>query len=156
AVQAANIGMLAVLAALALTETLEGWHIFIIAFLQAAVGSFENPAKQSMFPMLVPREAMANAVALNSAIHPAPRIGAPVVGGLILAFMLGASGSARIAAGVVLLIGMVGISFYTLMLIKVKLPPVPRSRGGSMVQDMVDGARFIWRNRVFTFLIGLA
>ena len=25
-----------------------------------------------------------------------------------------------------------------------------------MVNDMVDGARFIWRNRVFTFLIGLA
>src|SRR5439155_4657297 len=53
-VQCANIVLIGILAALALSETLEVWHIFAVAFVQSAVGSFENPAKQSMFPVLVP------------------------------------------------------------------------------------------------------
>ncbi len=156
AVQAANIALLAVLAALALSELLEVWHIVAMAFVRSAVGSFENPAKQSMFPHLVTRDAMANAVALNSAIHPATRIGAPVIGGLVLGWVLNATGSPRHAAGIVLLIGIAGLAFYLVTLVKVHLPPIKRSRSGGMVADMTDGARFIWRNKVFAFIIGLA
>ena len=130
AVQGAYIALLATLAALALTETLEVWHIFVIAFIQSAVGSFENPARQSMFPHLVPRDAMPNAVALNAAIHPATRVGAPVVGGLILALVLDATDSARIAAGTVLLITIAGVAVYVLTLTLIRLPPIVRSRGG--------------------------
>ena len=62
-VQVAYIALLSILATLALTELLEVWHIFVIAFIQATVGSFENPARQAMFPHLIPRNAMPNAVA---------------------------------------------------------------------------------------------
>ena len=155
-VQGAYIALLGTLAALALTEMLQVWHIFVIAFIQAAVGSFENPARQSMFPHLISRDAMPNAVALNAAIHPATRIGAPVVGGFILALVLGASDSARIAAGIVYLIAISGIAVYTLMLTRIRLPPINWSRGGGVMDDMAMGVRFIWRNRVFAFLIGLA
>lgn len=155
-VQAGYIALLGALAALALTELLEVWHIFIIAFFRSAVGSFENPARQSMFPHLVPRDAIPNAVALNAAIHPATSIGAPVVGGLIVALVLGATGSARIAAGIVLLLAIAGAAVYALMLAAVHLPPIKRSRGGGMVGDVAEGVRFIWRNRIFAFLIGLA
>ena len=155
-VQVANILLLAAMAVLALNETLQVWHIFVIAFLHSAVGSFENPARQSMFPHLVPREAMANAVALNAAIHPATRIGAPVIGGFLLAMVMDATGSPRIAAGTVLLVTLAGMSVYAFMLLLVRLPPITRARGGGVMKDMADGARFIWRNRVFTFLIGLA
>jgi MFS family permease len=155
-VQASNMALLGIMAVLALTETLQVWHIFIIAFIQSAVGSFENPARQSMFPHLVPREAMPNAVALNAAIHPATRIGAPVVGGFLLALVLGATDSPRIAAGTVLLVTLAGMAVYAVVLTLVRLPPIARARSGGMVQDMADGVRFIWHNRVFTFLIGLA
>jgi MFS family permease len=156
AMQAASIGLLAILAALALTETLQVWHIFAIAFVHSAVGSFENPARQSMFPHLVPRDAMANAVALNSAIHPATRIGAPVLGGFILAAVLAATGSPLIAAGVVILITLAGIAVYVLTLLLVKMPPVTRARRGSVMDNMAEGVRFIWRNPVFSFIIGIA
>ncbi len=155
-VQASYMTLLAIMAGLALTETLQVWHIFVIAFIQSAVGSFENPARQSMFPHLVPREAMPNAVALNAAIHPATRIGAPVVGGFLLAFVLGATDSPRIAAGTVLLVTLAGMSVYAFMLTQVKLPPIVRARSSGVIQDMAAGVRFIMRNRVFTFLIGLA
>ncbi len=156
AVQVAYIALLSTLAALALTELLEVWHIFVIAFIQAAVGSFENPARQSMFPHLISRDALPNAVALNAAIHPATRIGAPVVGGFILALVLGATDSARIAAGIVWLIAISGIAVYALMLTRIRLPPINRSRGGSVLENMAAGVHFIWRNRVFAFLIGLS
>ncbi|MDA1036253.1 MAG: MFS transporter, partial [Chloroflexi bacterium] len=107
-VQIGNMLLLGLFAALALTELLEYWHILAIAFVHSAVGSFENPARQSMFPHLVDRASMPNAVALNSSIHPGTRILAPVVGGFILALVVGITDSPRIAAGSVLLVTVAG------------------------------------------------
>jgi MFS family permease len=155
-VQVGNILLLGAMAALALTETLQIWHILTIAFVQSAVGSFENPARQSMFPHLVDRAAMPNAVALNSSIHPGTRILAPVVGGFLLAAVVGATDSPRIAAGVVLLVTVSGMAIYTAMLMRIKMPRVERARGGSVASNMAAGARFIWDQRIFAFLIGFA
>jgi MFS family permease len=155
-VQIGNIVLLTLLAVLALTEVLSVWHIVAIAFTRSAVGSFENPARQSMFPHLVSREAMPNAVGLNSAIHPGTRIGAPVLGGFILAFIMDLTNSPQIAAGTVLLLTVAGIGIYTLMLLKIHLPPVKRAHAGSMLKGMAEGARFIWEQKIFAFLIGIA
>ena len=92
-VQLAYVVLLGTLAALALTEVLKVWHIFAIAFIHSGFGSFETPARQSMFPHLVDREAMPNAVAMNAAIHPGTRIFAPLIGGLILAGVLAVTDS---------------------------------------------------------------
>ena len=155
-IQGAYVVLLGLLAALALTEVLVIWHILVISFLHSAVSSFENPARQSMFPHLVDRDAMPNAVALNSSIHPATRIFAPGLGGLILAGALAVSGSARVAGGTVMLLAIAGVAVYALMLMRVHMPPVKRSRGGTMLTDMAAGAKFIWRNRIFAHLIGVA
>ena len=155
-VQVANMVLLGLLAALALSELLEIWHIIAVAFVHSAVGSFENPARQSMFPHLVDRAAMPNAVALNSSIHPGTRILAPVVGGSILALVFNSTGSAEIAAGTVLLVTVAGIAVYTATLLRIKMPRVERLKGGSVASNMTAGARFIWENRVFAFLIGLS
>ena len=155
-VQVANIVLLGLLAALALSELLEIWHIIAVAFLHSAVGSFENPARQSMFPLLVDRASMPNAVALNSAIHPGTRILAPVIGGFILALVFNSTGSAEIAAGTVLLVTVAGIAVYMATLLRIKMPRVERARGGSVASNMAAGARFIWENRVFAFLITLS
>jgi sugar phosphate permease len=53
-------------------------------------------------------------------------------------------------------VGIIGVAFYAAMLAKVHMPPVKRVHGGSMLANMADGVRFIWRNRVFAFLIGFA
>ena len=156
AVQFANVVLLSILAALALTEVLEIWHILAFAFVHSAVGSFENPARQSMFPHLVDRASMPNAIGLNSSIHPATRIGAPVVGGFVLALVLDATGSPRIAAGTVLLVTIAGMLVYTFMLMRLHLPPIVRAHTVSMAKSMAEGARFIWKERIFAFLIGLA
>jgi MFS family permease len=155
-VQASYIVLLSALVVLALTEILSVWHIFVISFLHSGFSSFESPARQSMFTHLVDRKDMPNAVAMNSAIHPGTRILAPVLGGLILALVFDATGSARIAGGAVLTVTTAGVAVYALMLLRVHMPAVKRSRGGSVVADMTAGANFIWRNRIFASLITMA
>ncbi|HEY3117217.1 MAG TPA: MFS transporter [Chloroflexota bacterium] len=156
AVQAAQIAVLVGLMILALTELLQVWHIFVAAFLRGIITSFENPARQSMFPHLVRPEAIRNAVALSATIHPGTAIGAPVLGGILLALVLGATDSPRIAAGAVLLVAIAAAATYALILAKVYLPPIKRTRSGGMASDMAEGVRFVWRNRIFSILIGLA
>ena len=154
--QGVYIALLGVLATLALTELLVVWHIFVVSFIHSGVSSFENPARQSMFPHLVDRDAMPNAVAMNSSVHPATRIFAPGLGGLILAGALAVTDSPRVAGGTVLLLAIGGVAVYALMLMRVHLPPVKRSRGGTMLSDIAAGTKFIWRNRIFAHLIGMA
>jgi predicted MFS family arabinose efflux permease len=74
----------------------------------------------------------------------------------VLALVLDITGSARIAAGAVLLITIVGMLVYTFMLTLLRLPPIQRAHGGSMARSMAEGAQFIWKERIFAFLIGLA
>ena len=154
--QGVYIALLGVLATLALTELLVVWHIFVVSFIHSGVSSFENPARQSMFPHLVDRDAMPNAVAMNSSVHPATRIFAPGLGGLILAGALAVTDSPRVAGGTVLLLAIGGVAVYALMLMRVHLPPVKRSRGGTMLSDIAAGTKFIWRNRIVAHLIGMA
>src|SRR3954462_6441039 len=45
---------------------IQPWHIYLFTFLSATVGAFDGPARQAMFPSLVPRSALPIAVALNS------------------------------------------------------------------------------------------
>ena len=155
-VQGAGVVLLGIMAALALTEVLEVWHIFVISFVHSGFSSFENPARQSMFPHLVDRDAMPNAVAMNSSIHPATRILTPVLGGAILAGALAVTDSPRIAGGAVVALAATGVAVYMLMLTRVHMPPVKRSRGGTMLGDMAAGAKFIWHRRIFAHLIGMA
>ena len=91
-VQLLFIAVLAALSALGVLGLLTAWHVIAGGFVLSAIGSFEGPARQAMFPHLVNREAMPSAVALNAMIHPATRVGAPVVGGLVSAFVFDFAG----------------------------------------------------------------
>ena len=156
AVQLLFIAVLGTLSALGVLGLLTAWHVIAGGFVLSAIGSFEGPARQAMFPHLVNREAMPSAVALNAMIHPATRVGAPVVGGLVSAFVFDFAGSASVAGGVVFAITAVAVAVYAAMLLKVHLPPVVRSRGRSVLADMGAALGYIRRERAFVFLIGTA
>ena len=156
AVQALYIAALGTLAALGLLGLLTAWLVIAGAFVLTAIGAFEGPARQAMFPHLAPRESMPSAVALNAMIHPATRAVAPVAGGLVSAFALNSSGSASVAGGVVFGLTALAVAVYAAMLLQVRLPAVARTRGRSMLADMGAALRYIERERVFAFLIGTA
>ena len=156
AVQLLFIAVLGTLSALGVLGLLTAWHVIAGGFVLSAIGSFEGPARMAMFPHLVNREAMPSAVALNAMIHPATRVGAPVVGGLVSAFVLDFADSASVAGGVVFAITALAVAVYAAMLLRVHLPPVVRSRGRSVLADMGAALGYIRRERAFMFLIGTA
>ena len=67
-----------------LTETVELWMVYALAFTLGMVGSFDNPARQSFVIEMVGRDRVVNAVALNSVTINAARILGPALGGLLI------------------------------------------------------------------------
>jgi len=66
---------------------IQPWHIYTFTFLSASVGAFDGPARQAMFPTLVPRSALPNAVALNSLLWKGSALVGPSLGGLAISLM---------------------------------------------------------------------
>ncbi len=103
----------------------------------SGVGLTANiPVGRALVPVLVPREQLMNAIALNSAAFNLTRIVGPAIGGvLIVAF---GPATNFFVQGV----SYVGVAF---MVLPMHIPPrAPRSGPRkSMVQDMLDGARYI-------------
>jgi len=83
-----NSVMLCISSALA-AVTLTGTHrlgtVYALAALSAAVGTFDNPGRNSFFPSLVPREHLPNAISLNSILFQTASVLGPVLAGAIIA-----------------------------------------------------------------------
>lgn len=81
----ANTANNAVLALLALTGSLELWHLMVLSVLNGTARTFQMTATASLVPNLVPRETLLNAVSLNSATQQGSRlIGPGVIAPLLL------------------------------------------------------------------------
>lgn len=71
---------------------IEVWSVVLLAFLSSAASSFDQPARAALLPSLVPREDLANAVALQTlAFNTAATLG-PTLAGVSVA-TLGFSGT---------------------------------------------------------------
>jgi MFS family permease len=75
----------AILAVLTATGAVEIWHIFVLATLLGVVNAVDMPLRQAVAAELVPREALVNAIALNSASFNLARVIGPAVAGITLA-----------------------------------------------------------------------
>jgi MFS family permease len=74
----------ATLGLLVLTDRVELWMVYALAFALGIVGSFDNPARQSFVMEMVGRDRITNAVALNSVMVNAARILGPAVAGVLI------------------------------------------------------------------------
>ncbi len=153
--QLLRMSLMWVLAGLSFAQVVEVWHVLLIVFLSSAVGAFENPARQALFPHLIQRHALTSAVALNASIHPGTRIVGPTAAGFLLALIVDATSSPMVAAGAIFSITAIGFGVYALFLQVVYVPPVRRSTGGNFMKEIGEGLRFIWQRPTFSFLIGM-
>jgi MFS family permease len=143
-VTAASVGLLAFLVA---ADVVEVWHVVAVAFVGGCTQAFNNPARQAIFPALVERKDLMNAVALNSMVWQSMRIVAPAAGGLALATVGVAATYTLVCAGFLLL----GVA-----VIGLPAQPSQRSRRATPLADLKEGLRFISANFLFTFLIGMS
>ena len=83
--QFTNAALNAVLAALTLAGIVQLWQVFLLAFLQGCVDSFDNPTRQAFASEMVGPELLPNAVGLNSASFNGARLMGPALAGLGIA-----------------------------------------------------------------------
>ena len=63
------------------------WHLYAFTLLTGVVWSFTHPVRQALVANAVPREALMNAVALNSMAFNASRVLGPAIGGALIALV---------------------------------------------------------------------
>ena len=122
------------LAGLVFAGVVQLWHVFALALLQGCATAVDSPARQSFVSELVPREALSNAVSLNSASFNGGRLLGPAVAGVLIA---------GFGTGITFLVN--GLSFVTVLVALLRLRPEQiaaaepaRGRGG-----IRDGLRYV-------------
>jgi MFS family permease len=74
-----------ILAALALFESVQPWHILVLAFGLGLANAFDAPARLAIVSEMVPREDLTNAVALNGAMFNMAAAVGPALAGITYA-----------------------------------------------------------------------
>ena len=120
-------------------------HVLIIAFFAGGVQAFDGPARQSLFPYLIDRRVMTNAVALNSSIWQGTRIAAPAAAGVIISLL------STEAAFYVTCFGFLALAA---IIYRLKIPRIERGANTGAGRDILEGVKFIKGNYVVAFLIG--
>jgi len=134
------------LATLTLLNVVQVWHILVIAFCAGAVESFDQPARQSLYPHLIDRKVIGSAVALNSCIWQGTRIVMPAVAGCIIAWS--STAMAFYLAGL-------GFVIMAIVMYRLRVPPITRQAQGSAAHHIREGLTFIRQNPIFSFLIAM-
>jgi MFS family permease len=126
---------------------LQVWHIFAFTMLTGVAWSFNMPVRQSLMPNIVPREDLMNAVALGSAAFSSSRIIGPALAGLLIA-SVGVAENFFVQAA-----AYVGV---TLMVLQLRLPLTTRAQPVSVLANLKEGVRFIWRHPTLRVQMTLA
>ena len=142
--QAVNGSIYVATAVLIFTEQIRPWHVYVTAFLMAAVQAFQQPARTAMISDAVPPGYLTNAIGLNALIFNVSRSTGPALAGVLIAVF--GTGSAYAVQAVFLLLATVWA---------MQLRPMPRastSAGGhpahreSLGRSIIEGWKFSWGN----------
>ncbi len=137
-----------ILAALIWSGKVKVWHIFLMSFLTGSAQSFSGPAYQSLLPLLVKREDVANAIAMNSMQFNLARVIGPILAGITMA-----------AWGAAVCFGLNGVSFIAVIIAFyiIRTPPVDKSEMKTGILDeMRAGFSFVFSRKTLLLLTFLA
>jgi MFS family permease len=143
------LGAEAVCAALFLGLALHGsppfWALFAVAVLFGGARAYIAPASQAIGPMIVPREALPRAIAVNSLAFQVGAIAGPGFGGLLVAV------SPAFAYAVSL--GLFLLGALSLLMIDVNTRPI--ATAGSRRALIKEGLAYVWRTKIVFGAISL-
>ncbi|HEY0035933.1 MAG TPA: MFS transporter, partial [Longimicrobium sp.] len=123
------------LAALALTGTIQIWHVLVLGAVQGVINAFDTPARQALLVDLIEdREDLPNAIALNSSMVNGARLIGPSIAGIVIAAV--GEGWCFLADGVSYFAVIV-----SLLLMKISLKPrAPTHK--RVTQELAEGFRY--------------
>jgi MFS family permease len=123
----------------------EVWPIFVILVALGTARAFMNPAAQSLAPNLVPPEALANAITVNTSAWQFASIAGPATGGLLY----GIAPTVAFSTAAVLIV----VAICCVLMIP--KPPQVRGQQATSMETMFAGFRYIFSNKVVLGAISL-
>jgi MFS family permease len=146
-----------ILAILILTRRIEVWHVFVTAFISGGSMAFNQPARQSLIPRLVPSDTILNAIALNTAAMNTMRVLGAGLAGVLLIFL---------DYGEIYLLNALIFIYVIWTTTKVALKENSSSESAeekpkteektSILYDLLEGFRYMAANRLVLYLVGMA
>lgn len=137
-----------ILAALIWSGNVKVWHIFLLSFLTGSAQSFSGPAYISLLPLLVRREDVPNAIAMNSMQFNLARVIGPIF-----------AGAALVAWGAAACFAVNGLSFIAVIIAMLAMRftgPASSEEKRGLLDDMKAGFRFVAHRRTLLVLTFLA
>jgi MFS family permease len=148
------LGLVAlVLGVVTLLHAVEMWSILVLAVVLGAVTAFDNPARRSFVPELVPADEVTNAVGLNNAVFTSARIVGPSIAGILIA---------TVGIGWCFVVN--GVSFVAVIVALQLMDPSRIHAGAPLTRargQLRAGVRYAWDERlvrlsiIMTFVIGV-
>ncbi len=130
------------------------WEILLTAFLSATVLAFDNPARQSLIPDLVPRSELLAAISLNSVAFTGAALVGPAIAGLILRYF-----GQDLYRGSAIVFACNAASYLAVLapvLFWIRVPArEPTGPRASIGADLVEGLRFVKERRPLVLLLSL-
>jgi MFS family permease len=124
----------ATMSALVFTNVVELWMVYVIATIFGMANAVDMPTRQAFVSDLVGREAIMNAVALNSALFNTGRIVGPAIAGILLGLF-----------GPAVLFGINAASYIAVLagLAMIRIAPVINLSTDSPIQRLRDGLSYV-------------
>ena len=140
------------MAALALSGTIQIWHIVILSFVLGVAGAFEITARQAMIIELVGRDSLPNALALQSTAFNLARILGPALAAPFMV-VLGDKGEGWVflANGVSYVFVMIGLFF-----VRTPFKPQIAQKSKDWLAEFREGQTYILQNGVLSMIILMA
>jgi hypothetical protein len=122
------------------------WHIYLISFLNATIAAFDAPGRQSLFPTLIPRGQLQNAITLNSMLFQTSNLVGPAIAGLLIA-----------RAGTAWPFFVNAASYFAIIggLLAMRIPPVAGRVVGSLRGELVGGLRYVRASTILPLVLAI-
>jgi len=141
--QGISASVVTLLAVLVLTGQVEVWHVLATAVIIGALQAFDQPSRSSIFPRLVKREDIVNAVAMESIVWNAVRVLAPALAGIVID-RLSIHASMFFSAATFFVLGVV--------ITMLRLRPRPPA-AGQVIQQIGESFRYVRQHPVFLYVM---
>lgn len=145
--QAGTAVMLMIIATLIVTGQVQLWHVMALAFFSGCLKAFDRPSRMALLPQMVPKDDIANAVAVGGTIWQLNRLVGPAIAGMLI-YLVG-----------------VGPTYYlcffasltaVMLWLFIRLERQTfASGGGGLLKHMMEGLNFIRTNELYYTFIGM-
>ena len=145
--QSASVASSLLLGALVVTGHVVFWHVYVISLINATIAAFDAPGRQSLFPMLVPRGQLQNAITLNAMLFQTGQLVGPAIAGVLIA---------RVSIAAPFFVN--AISYFAIIggLLAMRIPPIasPGPRG-SIRTELVGGLRYVRASAILPLVLAI-